>query len=345
MPGRWPHVLDDVASHLGAKGGNLIAISPGNRRAIASPGVEAITRAFEAAGFQNENSRIDRLVARSPYPGFLTDRDLHSEWEMRTLPLYRDFLMPTGTAFGAATIIQGAGDDGLLISLEAFADADAAWAAVPQLDRLRPHFARAATLSAQLRLQEARSTVAALQAIGAAAALLDHRGRLMAANATFEATLDHGFLDGRNRLHLTSPATDRLLAETIASPDRRGRSIALPDLPSGPCALHVVPIHGDARDLFDGGAFMLLASGAGNRSVPASDLLQALFDLSPAEARVARRMIDGATPAEIASENRLSTATVRTQLASVYRKTGTSRQVELVNLLTRFAGGGDTPYG
>ena len=45
----------------------------------------------------------------------------------------------------------------------------------------------------------------------------------------------------------------------------------------------------------------------------------------------------GATPAEIAADNLVSMATVRSQLASVLAKTQTRRQAELVALLARLA--------
>ena len=63
--------------------------------------------------------------------------------------------------------------------------------------------------------------------------------------------------------------------------------------------------------------------------------LQKLFGLTLAEARLATRTAAGETLAEIAEETGVSMSTARSQLASVFVKTRTRRQGELVALLAR----------
>ena len=57
--------------------------------------------------------------------------------------------------------------------------------------------------------------------------------------------------------------------------------------------------------------------------------LAALFDLTPAEARVARGVAEGLDLDALARARGVSVQTVRAQLKAVFRKTGTSRQNEL----------------
>jgi DNA-binding CsgD family transcriptional regulator len=64
-----------------------------------------------------------------------------------------------------------------------------------------------------------------------------------------------------------------------------------------------------------------------------SDLLHAVFGLTPAECRVATLLADGLSVKEIADRQRTRHDTVRKQLRSIYRKTATNRQAELVRLL------------
>lgn len=64
-----------------------------------------------------------------------------------------------------------------------------------------------------------------------------------------------------------------------------------------------------------------------------SDLLHAVFGLTPAECRVATLLADGLSVKEIAERQRTRHDTVRKQLRSIYRKTATNRQAELVRLL------------
>lgn len=69
-------------------------------------------------------------------------------------------------------------------------------------------------------------------------------------------------------------------------------------------------------------------------SLPLSpDALSRAYNLTPAEARVAVAIANGLTPEALAEQGGTSVNTARTQLRSVFRKTNTSRQPELVKLL------------
>jgi DNA-binding CsgD family transcriptional regulator len=61
--------------------------------------------------------------------------------------------------------------------------------------------------------------------------------------------------------------------------------------------------------------------------------LSSRFLLTPAEAQIALGIADGETLAAIAEARGVSVSTARTQLKSVFAKTGTHRQAELVALL------------
>lgn len=64
-----------------------------------------------------------------------------------------------------------------------------------------------------------------------------------------------------------------------------------------------------------------------------------LFQLSPAEHRLAELLAQGLTLEGCAVRLNVSINTVRTQLRALFRKTGTTRQVQLINLFTRLIGG------
>ncbi len=74
---------------------------------------------------------------------------------------------------------------------------------------------------------------------------------------------------------------------------------------------------------------LLSAHQFGRKRGPAEALLRALFNLTPAEAKVARAIADGDSISTIAENSAVSRETVRTQLASVLSKTGTCRQTDL----------------
>ncbi|MDE1008400.1 MAG: helix-turn-helix transcriptional regulator, partial [Paraburkholderia fungorum] len=64
-----------------------------------------------------------------------------------------------------------------------------------------------------------------------------------------------------------------------------------------------------------------------------SNLLGAAFNLTPAEGRVSCLLGEGLSPKEIASRLGTQHETVRKQLQSIYRKTSTNRQSELMRLM------------
>jgi DNA-binding CsgD family transcriptional regulator len=104
---------------------------------------------------------------------------------------------------------------------------------------------------------------------------------------------------------------------------------------------HVIPIRRSARDVFVRCAGMLVLTPVRLPKAPQIELIQSLFDMSPAEARVARRLAAGHTVDEIAVLDKVSRNTVRTQVRGVLDKTGCRRQTEVVALL----GGVTLPRG
>lgn len=65
--------------------------------------------------------------------------------------------------------------------------------------------------------------------------------------------------------------------------------------------------------------------------------LEAMFGLTPAEVRLAMLLTSGSTPSEAAQEQGISVATVRSQLSSIFIKTQTRRQGELIALVARLS--------
>lgn len=66
---------------------------------------------------------------------------------------------------------------------------------------------------------------------------------------------------------------------------------------------------------------------------PSVDQLMSLFPLTPRESELCRNLLKGYSPKIIARTMNLSTYTVREYLSSVFQKTGTHNQLQLVNLL------------
>lgn len=340
MPHRWPDVLDRLARHVGSRGGLLFAPTRSGRF-IASPSLDGIMADFAAGGWAAHNgARIAERLITHPTPGFFTDLDCHTIEEMDRLPIYAGFLRPRGVDVGAGTIVRGSDGGGIAFTLEGFASHAAARASVSLLNDLRPHIARAVTLSTRIEADRLDTAVRTLEAVGLPAAVLGPTGRLLAANGAFERMMDLFGVEGARGFQLRRSGANDLLAEALA---RRAGGLGGRTIPIGPVgadvptALHLIPVEGSARDLFAAGATLAII-GQGARA-DASDgvFLETLFDLTVAEARLARSLLAGDSMPAVAQGFGLSPETVRTQLKALFAKTGVRRQIDLVRLFDRLS--------
>lgn len=338
FPERWPEALHKLGRSLGAMGGNLIRSTSSRLEMQSSPGVAQVTKDFASEGWNEHNSRVSRLLGRSGYAGFLTDSDLHSDEELATLPMYRDFLNPRGVAAGAGTIVQGVHDDALIVAVEGFASHAASQDAVPALDRIRPHIARAAVLSSEIQAARVGSLVRAFETVGSAIGLLDASGKLLAASDHFSHHLGKYLGDGPGRLRAIDEETDRRLSTGIAEVSKQmlGVSVAIRSKEKvGVAVLHLIPAMHHARELFSKVSIFAVMARPANNLLPGADIISALFDLTPAEGRVARGIAQGLSPAEMSRQLNVTYETVRSQLKRVFAKTSTRRQSELSLLISR----------
>ena len=79
---------------------------------------------------------------------------------------------------------------------------------------------------------------------------------------------------------------------------------------------------------------ILVVTPLGSSETLSGDLLNGLFDLSPAEIRAAQGLLAGKSIEDLATDLGLSRETIRSQVKAVLAKTGTSRQADLIALLS-----------
>jgi DNA-binding CsgD family transcriptional regulator len=121
---------------------------------------------------------------------------------------------------------------------------------------------------------------------------------------------------------------------------RLGIGVPVPQSDGDPVYIHVLPLMtGDTRSRLAprASAALFVATKDGGAG-PSAEAIAAVFDLSPSEIRVSQLLLAGRTPARIADDLGLAMPTVRSHLASIYSKTGTSRQSDLIRLATQLAG-------
>lgn len=214
------------------------------------------------------------------------------------------------------------------------------------------------SLGTMLRLRDAElrlaSTLGALNRLPGGIVLLGQRGQVLFANEPAMRLLSRedglglhaGRLvgDGAGWLHATRATDQALLQREIqrviaADPmqvEHFSRGLAV-QRPSGlrPLVVQLAPLSERSQLAHvEGQAHAITFLTDPEANIPLDvGLLSSLYHFTSAEIRLAERLVQGDTVAEIAQRNGVSVNTVKTQLQCVFQKTGTSRQSDLVKLL------------
>ena len=339
VPELWPHVLEDLGGIAEGTGGSLFISKAKLQYWTASSENRERMKPFVEGGWFSRGQVVARLFG-ARHSGFLTELDVFTPDELDLEPLYRDMWRPLGIGWVVGTAIPiPTGEHVILVMTRRTERGPVERAVVQKLDELRPHLARSAFLSARLQLERARVASETLALIGLPALVLDEQGKVLAANPLIEAVTGYVHWRARDRISLSDRAADQLLREAIGAIDK-GVDLGVRSFPvrdAGADAMmvaHVVPVRLSARDIFVRCAAVLVLTSVALPRAPPVELVQSLFDFTPAEARVARGLAAGKTVDDIATDGGTSANTIRTQVRGVLEKTGCNRQVDIVALLT-----------
>jgi DNA-binding CsgD family transcriptional regulator len=193
-------------------------------------------------------------------------------------------------------------------------------------------------MSVRLNMERARIAGETLAIIGLPALVFDVRDKVLAANHLAECLDTYLHWRAQDRVAVNDPGANLLLREaiaTIAAQDAAPvRSFAVRVSDAKPMVAHLVPIRGLAQDIFARCAGVLVMTPVTLPPAPTVELIQSLFDRTPAEARVARGLATGQSVGEIASAGGISVSMVRTQVRGVLEKTACRRQADVIALLS-----------
>jgi DNA-binding CsgD family transcriptional regulator len=336
----WPTVLETMSEIAGAEGGVLFASGTGAPKWVSTVRMRPHMEAFIAEGWAANNSRA-AAAFRKRLPAFATDHDTLSDEEIETSPLYRDFFRPRGLGWSVGTSIVPLTGDVLILSFERRHDRGPVENDVKdRLNPLRPHLARSTLLAARFGLERARGIVAGLNLVGLAAAVVTSSGTVVAENSHLEQMTEFVRIGAFERISFIDATAQKSLVTALEGlVQKQGTSrppMSIPIKPEdGPPAIaHLIPLIATARDIFTQGDALLIVSKIGAGNVPGASLLEALFDLTPAESRVAHLLVEGVPAPLLAQKLSVSAETVRTHIKSVLRKAGVHRQVDLVRLVS-----------
>ncbi len=339
VPDLWDGILQDVSEMAGCYGAvfSTTASTDNVGRWISSPAVRDLMEDFARdSELQANNLWLQRAMA-AKHHGFVGNDKLYGSEELERNLSYSKFFYPRGLGYCAGTVIPMPNGDIAVFNLERrHSDGPVPDDKIAALDGIRPHLGRAAVIATRLNLERANSVVEALGTAGLAAAVLAKGGRVIAANERLEGLSEQFMILAHDKIAAADRRANTLLGAALEqiSSAATTRSIPIPSSSGSPSAVaHILPLPGEAADIFFCAQALLVVTQLDRPSAPAAELLGGLFDLTPTEARVARCIAEGKSTEEAASALKLTRETVRWYLKAIFAKTGVSRQAELSALL------------
>jgi DNA-binding CsgD family transcriptional regulator len=336
----WGAALSSLAAAAGAR--EAVVIRNRNRRLVAAISTPDIVEplADVMAGRAPPNSRQLRVNHHGDL-GFRVDHDDYTDDELAGDPFYQDFLRPNGLFWHANARLDVDDGDELAISFKRALPAGPYQRRdVAVLDSMMPELKAAARITQRVLDAEAAGMVRLLHQRGDPVFELDPWGRVLRA---------HGFSDDagqpvrvvRRRLvavDCLAAATLDLATLTAIGAPRRPAGVPLNGRNGERYYLQFVPVGGDARDVFMAtAAVATLIERRPRRSCVSQThvMIGDAFGLTDREIDVAALLGEGLNLVDIARQLHVRVGTARNHLKSVFEKTDTRRQAELVALIAR----------
>ncbi|MBO3762542.1 helix-turn-helix transcriptional regulator [Ciceribacter sp. L1K22] len=344
-PDLWLDILTATEALSGAASSSLIVFDATNPlRFVSTPRSRPLMERFVGEGLWRDNRRMLHYQA-NPITGFVRADEYFGAGLLAADAPHR-LWAEHGLGAQVGTIIAMPTGQVVALAFERWlADGPFPAGALATFQRLYADFARACLIGTRMATVKERERLDALTTLGIPAAILGAGGRLRAANADFEALRSLFVPLAYDGLAINDRAVDTIYRASLqdllaagggdGTPTPTVRSIAVPvadDRP--PMLVHLMPLGRVGLDLFSSGRVLVAVSPlSASGLVPSPTLLSGLFDLTPAEARLARFLAGGGSVKAAAASFAVTEKTARTYLERIFRKTGATSQAQLVALL------------
>jgi DNA-binding CsgD family transcriptional regulator len=339
-PTRWVKALDSIAVATGSHGAMLMPISGGLLPNV--PYTETVSGAMDAYFREGWHLRDERMraVPIITKRGVADDFDGHSADAIAKLPFYQDFLGRHRLRWYAGVKVAS-GDDLWAVAIQRTIDQGPF--SVEEKDALARMSSRLSTGAAIARALGASAAAGALEAFemsGTAVVLVNRHGNVFKANRSAELLLVDDVRIVKGKLVAEDARATTALHRAIQGLLWRATGgmsapIALPRVSRRPLLAYPARLsNSTANALADCQAIVILIDPDTRPRTPEATLRSA-FRLSEAEARLATQLAFGESLENVADRFGIAKETARSQLRSIFAKTGVHRQAELVAVLAR----------
>ncbi|MBN9007140.1 MAG: hypothetical protein J0H40_17210 [Rhizobiales bacterium] len=346
----WPNLLDRLRKHLGAEFVSIVAIH--------KPTVQ-ITHVHHTPWDATAiNDLAHRQLAQVPMRdkilfGMLdtpvSTLQLMPEEEFQRSSFYREWVKPNGLRDGSTTLIADTAEELISIGFVTSRQRDPVTAdEMTLVQRLSPHLRRAFMIGETLERMRwgAETALSALSGIATPIMICDRAEHLIFANPAAEKALSAGgplvVRNGRvqtRSLAVRSSFSEALQRATSNDLALGRRGVGVPLLARLEAAYaYILPLLGvGSRRISNQPLVAIFLSTRKSRALPEIAILMTLFDLTPAEARIASRIANGQGVIALRNELGISANTMKSHLKQIFAKTGCGRQAELVNLISELS--------
>lgn len=300
----------------------------------------------EAAGLYNRHyGAMDEYYLRAKSmvrEGWVNDgRSVCPMSALVRTEFYNDFLRRFGWLHECAAVIEMRNSSMSVMTMMREAhQPEFSQEEIQAIRSLVPHLKRALSLHRKivdLKLCQ-QATVDALDWAPFGIVLLSSTGQVLVANKPAAEMAAQGVIHlSQSGLHAASCRDDSRLQALIRSAsgplnvENGGGAVMCQGFKNRRIAVLVTPLKTQIIGISP--AIAVFLADESMRPASRTELLKMLFELTPAEAHLAERLAGGSSLTEAADSLGIAVGTARTQLKSVFSKTDTSRQAELVRLL------------
>jgi DNA-binding CsgD family transcriptional regulator len=346
IPELWPRALGRLGDISDSVGGGIVCLNERGTHIVCVPEMDQARLQILEGGYMTRSGRAAGVIERGLVgaPRFLNEYDFYGGLDgAEQDPIVVEVFRKQGMGWAAGWVNQTPHGDMIVMNVEQYYErGPIVGDALARLDSVYSVFARAVTLASRVGFERVKTAIETLTAVGLPAAALTPKSRVALVNPDFAAASHIWTTRGKDQLALLDPVANQMLSNALDALNHTGapRSIPVRATLGGPvtAVVQVVPVKRQAHDVFGNTAALVVLSEPKSHS-PDASLVQALFDLTPAEIAVAQAISAGHSPYNIAKSTGRSVTTVRNQLKSVMGKTGCRRQVELVLLMHQLVHG------
>ena len=341
-PSYWVTAMNTVAAATGSAVSVLLPLHGRHPGLPFSEALQPMMQQYFAEGWHTRDERTRGLYIFNQRGSF-SDLDLLPPDEIKRLAYYQDLMGRHGLRWFGGIIVKSGPEIWCICIQRTIAQGPFSSQEIETFGRWSKKLGGAAALAGALGFAEAKATLDAFDLSATPVVLVDARAFVHAANDATRHLFQSGVLRLTERRLATvsrdaTIALERALRDLIWQPGPS--TMASPIVITRPLGRRPVIAYPVRLPAFDANPFGPARVAIVFRDLDAApqallDDLKAIFGLTLAEAKVAQTLLSGATVEDLAATHAISPSTARVHLKSIFAKTQTNRQSELLAVLTR----------